>query len=718
VLFAPLHNADYKKDRIKKTIKIRPVLDSQVMKFERDLANHPWQEVLVEQTPDKQAELFHTFLRGKLDLYFPEKTVKISSLDKKWFSPALKQLHRKMQRAFHQNRSSSKFKKLKSKFKKMKRTAIKTFYTDFVSDLKTTNPAKWYAMAKRIGAVDQMSGGEVNVESLSHLSNFEAAQKIAEHFAAISSEYSPVDHSQLPCFLPALPPPRVEEHDVYARLNRLKKTRSTLPIDIPEKIRRECSPFLAGPITEIINSSLAQSKYPTVWKQEWVTPAPKISHPKVIQDLRKISGTSDFSKVFEGFLKDWIMEDIAKNIDIGQFGGQPGIGTEHFVVCLMDRILKLLDRHPDRSAVIMTCLDWSAAFDRQDPTLAIMKFIKLGVRPSLIPLLASYLTDRRMQVKFNGELSEFMALIGGGPQGTLLGQIEYLVQSNDNADIVSPNDRFKYIDDLSVLQLVCLSGLLVDYDFQHHVASDVGIDDQFLPADSYQTQDSLNYIANWTEENKMKINEDKCNFMIFSRSEEQFATRLTMNKVKLDQVHESKLLGLYISDDLSWSRQCREICIKAYSRLQMITKLKYVGTKTEDLLDIYILYIRSIAEYCSVVFHSSLTNELSEKLERIQKTCLRVILGDMYIDYASALEMCGLDTLSARRESRCLDFALKSAKHPRNKRIFPLNKNIPVCQIRNSELYQVNFARTSTYRDSTVPYCQRLLNTHYQTKTN
>ena len=44
-----------------------------------------------------------------------------------------------------------------------------------------------------------------------------------------------------------------------------------------------------------------------------------------------------------------------------------------------------------------------------------------------------------MQVKFNGELSEFLALIGGGPQGTLLGQIEYLVQSNDNADIAEIN---------------------------------------------------------------------------------------------------------------------------------------------------------------------------------------------------------------------------------------------------------------------------------------
>ena len=54
------------------------------------------------------------------------------------------------------------------------------------------------------------------------------------------------------------------------------------------------------------------------------------------------------------------MEDVSENIDLGQFGGQPGLGTEHMIVCLVDRILLLLDRYPDRSAVIMTCLDWSA----------------------------------------------------------------------------------------------------------------------------------------------------------------------------------------------------------------------------------------------------------------------------------------------------------------------------------------------------------------------
>ena len=73
-------------------------------------------------------------------------------------------------------------------------------------------------------------------------------------------------------------------------------------------------------------------------------------------------------------------------------------------------------------------------------------------------------------------MSALMTLIGGGPQGTLIGGLEYQVQSNDNANIVQPENRFKYIDDLFLLQLICLSGLLMDYNFHQHVASDVGIE--------------------------------------------------------------------------------------------------------------------------------------------------------------------------------------------------------------------------------------------------
>ena len=56
---------------------------------------------------------------------------------------------------------------------------------------------------------------------------------------------------------------------------------------------------------------------------------------------------------------------------------------------------------------------------------------------------------------------KILTFIGGGSQGMLIGGLEYLVQSDDNTTTVDPDDRYKYIDDLSVLQLVLLSGLLV-----------------------------------------------------------------------------------------------------------------------------------------------------------------------------------------------------------------------------------------------------------------
>ena len=167
---------------------------------------------------------------------------------------------------------------------------------------------------------------------------------------------------------------------------------------------------------------------------------------------------------------------------------------------------------------------------------------------------------------------------------------------------------------------------------------------------------------------------------------------------------------------MSWSKNCQEICRKAFSRMSMITKLKYVGTCQEDLVDIYVLFIRSVAEYCSVSFHSSLTQEQKRKLEGIQRTCLKVIL-EKYKGYQSALQTLGLESLEDRRERRCLDFALKCLKHPQNQKLFSINQNNNNHDVRQHEKFKVNFARTSAYKNSAIPYCQRLLNSHFAAKS-
>ena len=236
------------------------------------------------------------------------------------------------------------------------------------------------------------------------------------------------------------------------------------------------------------------------------------------------------------------------------------------------------------------------------------------------------------------------------------------------------------------------------------VPSDIGVDQLYLPSEEFATQSCLDEISHWTQDNLMKLNEKKCNYMIFSRSETDFSTRLHINGHLLERVPSVKLLRMQISEDLSWDKNCQDICRKAYSRLNLLTKLKYAGVSIEDLLEIYALFIRSITEYCCVVFHSSLTQKQSSKLELIQKTCLRVILGDMYVSYSAALEMTGLQTLFDRREDRCLSFAKKCTKIPLGNRLFPLNQVENGRAVRCREKYLVNFARTDSYRKSVVPF--------------
>ena len=246
------------------------------------------------------------------------------------------------------------------------------------------------------------------------------------------------------------------------------------------------------------------------------------------------------------------------------------------------------------------------------------------------------------------------------------------------------------------------------------MASDIGIDELYVAAENLETQQNLNQIADWTDENKMKLNEEKTNYMIFSRSETEFATRLSLNGQTIERVEAVKLVGVWVTTWLDWEKNTAELCRKAYARLTMLTKLKYAGVSQEDLVHIYILYIRSVLEYCSVLWHSTLTGDQSQNLEKVQKTCLKVILGSQYENYTLALDTCGLQLLSERREARCLKFGLKCLVHPVHHRMFPVNPQVLTdpYDTRSQEHFVVNKAKTDSYKLSAIPYIQRKLNDH------
>ena len=136
------------------------------------------------------------------------------------------------------------------------------------------------------------------------------------------------------------------------------------------------------------------------------------------------------------------------------------------------------------------------------------------------------------------------------------------------------------------------------------------------------------------------------------------------------------------------------------------------STSIEDKKTIYVLYIRSILEQSCVVWHSSLTQENSEDLERVQKAAIRIILGQKYENYEDALIKVNLDSLKERREKLCKKFALKcvDSDNVRCNDIFEKRKKIHNMATRKDEPYVVNYANTERLKTSAVPYLQRILN--------
>ena len=719
VVFAPRSNNHFKKERQFTVIKHRPLPSSRIQEFGQELVPHPWLEVLECEDGHQKAANFHNSIMWFRNKYFPEKNVKISSLDKEWMNSNLKAQYTDMTKEYFKNGRTDRWKRLYVKFRKEKRRTIKELHNeDFAKKLIQGSQRNFYKQVKKVGGL-KLPSGRLNIASLEGKTDQECAQAIGESYAAISQAYAPVDLTSLPAYLPAQLPPQVGELEVWEKLKNLKKTKSTFPIDLPEKLRKEFSVELTAPLVNIYNCCLRQGIFPQIWKQELVSPVPKLENLKVIKDTRKVSCLSDYCKIYESFLKTWILEDISENECFSQFGGKKGIGAEHMIVCMVDRILKLLDTTEGKAVVIGSRYDWSSAFDMQDPTKTIQKFIRMGVRPSLIPILIDFLTKRSMKIKFNGKEAGPFSLIGGSPQGSYIGQICFTTGSHDNTEEeeVDPEDKYQYIDDLKLLEIIFLADVLIEYDFQAHVASDIAIDQRFLPPANTKTQGYNDHIASWTNRNQMKLNTGKSKYIVYTRMHENFATRFTLENTLLERQSAMKLLGIWISQEPGcWEGNTREI-IKC--NINMLTKLKYAGVSMEKLLHIYSLFVRSRTEFCSVAWHENLTIAQQIAIERLQIVSLKVILGnkspkteDGHFDYQEALRFFKLKSLFQRRELRMIDFGKKCIKHPSLKRLFPLNDAIlnDPHNVRSREMYHVNHARTSVYQKSAIPSIQRRLN--------
>jgi hypothetical protein len=183
------------------------------------------------------------------------------------------------------------------------------------------------------------------------------------------------------------------------------------------------------------------------------------------------------------------------------------------------------------------------------------------------------------------------------------------------------------------------------------------------------------------------------------------APLIVVDNKHIERVESFKLLGVFLSSDLSWSKHVNYIVSKASKRMFVLFQLIKSGVKLADIVVVYCSIIRSILEYACPVWHCGLSKAQADEIESVQRRCMRALLPD--ISYDEALFIVGLERLDVRRERIVRDLfnEVKCERHVLNHLLLRRNTELSKADTRNKYPYLMKLGKTNRLNRSFIYYC-------------
>ena len=382
-----------------------------------------------------------------------------------------------------------------------------------------------------------------------------------------------------------------------------------------KEVRDEISPQLVT----LFNRSLETGVVPQDWREANVTPLFKKGATSKPGNYRPVSLTSVVGKLLESIIVDKLTDHLEGNNLLKN--SQHGFRRHRSCLTnLLEFFHEVFTEHDRCKAVDVIYMDFQKAFDKVPFRRLMLKVRALGVEGEISRWIENWLSERRQRVVINSEASGWTSVTSGVPQGSVLGPLLFIIYINDiDEGIVSRISKFA--DDTKL-------------------GSDVS-----TPEKVEQLQLDLEKLGEWSDKWQMPFNATKCKVMHIGYRNPH--SEYILQGKALESTDSEKDLGVVITNDLKFSKQCIAVEKKAQKLLGYI-KRQFGYRNKEIVLSLYNSLVRPQLEYAVQFWSPSYRKDIT-RLERVQARATKLIPELRHMCYADRLKELNLFSLETRR---------------------------------------------------------------------
>ena len=310
---------------------------------------------------------------------------------------------------------------------------------------------------------------------------------------------------------------------------------------------------IINPLCTIFNKSLSHGQFPQEMKIAEVIPIYKGKDKRLLTNSRQISLLPVFSKILEKIVHRRLYDFLIKNklLYISQYGFRNGYSTIHAITELVGNIIKGFDT---KQFTLALFIDLSKAFDTLDQNKLLNKLSTYGVRGIALDWFKSYLTNRKLYVKYNDVQSQLYNIEYGIPQGSVLGPLLFLLYTNDMHMCLKSSKTLLFADDTTL------------YVTGDNVVSLVDI-----------IKNGINILVDWFRANKLTLNLGKTTCVLFKPKGKRgtnYNIDIKIDNEEIAVTNHCKFLGLDIDENLDWSYHINAMCLKLAKNMYLLNGLK------------------------------------------------------------------------------------------------------------------------------------------------